>query len=73
MTDRVDDKHATGSPAVRRLFDFEQAADFAGVPIQELCYQVRIGKLKVYHFKGGRVRIDEADLIANIQPRELEW
>ena len=73
MTDRLKDKHTTGWPTVRRLFDIEQAADFAGLPVGEICYQIRIGKLKVYHLGGGRVRIDEADLIANIPPRELEW
>lgn len=73
MTDRVEDKHATGWPTVRRLFDFEQAAHFAGVPVQEIHYQIRIGKLQVYRFGGGRVRIDEVDLLASIEPRELEW
>ena len=73
MTDRAEDKHTTGWPIVRRLFEITQAADFAGVPVQEICHQIRIGKLKVYHLGGGRVRIDEADLLADFPPRELEW
>jgi hypothetical protein len=73
VTDRVEDKHSTGWPTVRRLFSIEQAADFAGVPIQEISYQIRMGKLQVLHLGAGRIRIDEADLIANMQPRELEW
>ena len=73
MTDKVEDKHATGWPTVRKLFDVQQAADFAGVPVQEIWFQIRIGKLQVYLLGGGRVRIDEADLIAKIPPRELEW
>jgi hypothetical protein len=73
LTDRLENKHGTGGPTVRRLFDITQAADFAGVPIQEICCQIRFGKLKVYHLGGGRVRLDEADLLASIEPRELEW
>ena len=73
MTDRGEDKHTTSWPTVRRLFTFEQAADVAEKPVQEIRRRIRIGRLKAYHLGGGRVRIDEADLIANIQPRELEW
>ena len=72
-TDRLNDKRKTGWPTVRRLFDIEQAADVAEESVEEICYWIRTGKLKAYHLGGGRVRIDEADLLANIQPRELEW
>jgi hypothetical protein len=72
VTDRLEDKNTAGWPAVRRLFDITQAADFAGVPVQEICRRMRIGTLKAYHLGAGRVRIDEADLLADIQPRELE-
>lgn len=73
VTDRLNDKHTTGWPTVRRLFDIEQAADFAGVPAQQIQYEIRAGRLKVHHLGDGRVRIDEADLIANTTPQELEW
>ena len=73
MSDRFEHKHATGWPNVRRLFSIEQAAEVAEEPVQEICRRIRIGKLKVYHLGDGRVRIDEADLLANIPPRELEW
>ena len=73
MTDRVEDEHAAGWPTVRRLFDIQQAADFAEVPVGEISYQIRSGKLRVYHLGDGRARIDEADLIASVEPRELEW
>jgi hypothetical protein len=73
VTDRLEDKHSTGWPTVRRLFDITQAADFVGVPVQEICRRIRIGALKAYHLGAGRVRIDEADLLSDTQPRELEW
>ena len=69
VTDRLEDKHTTGWPTVRRLFDITQDAD---CPVQEICRRMRIGTLKAYHVGAGRVRIDEADLLADIQPRELE-
>jgi excisionase family DNA binding protein len=71
--DRPADGGATAPSICRRLFSIEQAADFAGVPVQEIWRRIRMGKLKVYHLGGGRVRIDEADLLANFPPRELEW
>ena len=55
MTDRLSDKDKTG---VRRLYTVQQAADVAEASVEEICYWVRIGKLKVYHLGGGRVRID---------------
>ena len=73
VTNRLSDKDGASWPTVRRLFDIEQAADFARVPVQEIHYQIRTGKLQVYQLGGGRVRIDEADLLASIEPRELEW
>jgi predicted site-specific integrase-resolvase len=73
MTETVEYKRATGFPTVRRLYTLQQAADVAEEPIEEIRYWVRIGKLKVNHLGGGRVRIDEADLLASIEPRELEW
>lgn len=73
MTDTVEDKRATGWPTVRRLYTLQQAAEIAEEPIEEIRYWIRIGKLKVLHLGDDRIRIDEADLIANMQPRELEW
>jgi hypothetical protein len=73
VTDRLEDKHTTGRPTVRRLFDIQQAADVAEQPVGEICRRIRNGELKAYHLGAGRVRIDEADLLASIQPRELEW
>jgi len=64
--DRPADGGATAPPICRRLFSIEQAADFAGVPVQEIWRQIRIGKLKVYHLGGGRVRIDEVGLAERI-------
>jgi hypothetical protein len=73
VTDRPEDKHTTGWPTVRRLFDIQQAADVAEQPVVEICRLIRNGTLKAYHLGAGRVRIDEADLIASIQTRKLEW
>ena len=73
MTDRFEHKHATGWPTVRRLFTIEQAAELSEESVQEIYVRIRTGKLKAYHLGGGRVRIDDADLLANIVPRELEW
>ena len=73
MTDRVDDKHATGWPTVRKLYTIEQAADVSEESIEEICRRIRSGALKVYHLGDGRVRIDEIDLLDHITPRELEW
>ena len=73
VTGGLSDKDKTGWPTVRRLYTVQQAADVAEASVEEICYWVRIGRLKVYHLGGGRVRIDEAHLLANIGPRELEW
>jgi excisionase family DNA binding protein len=73
VTDTLSDKDQTGWPTVRRLYTVQQAADATEEPIEEICRRIRSGELKVYHLGGGRVRIDEADLLANIEPRELEW
>ena len=69
--DRPED--ATAPPICRRLFAIDQAADAADVPVQQIWHWIRIGKLEAYHLGGGRLRIDECDLIANITPRELKW
>jgi hypothetical protein len=37
-----------------------QAADIAGVPVQEICRRLRIGTRRAYHLGAGRVRIDKA-------------
>jgi hypothetical protein len=71
--DRLEDGAATAPPICRRLFAIDQAADAADVPVQQIWHWIRIGKLKAYHLGGGRLRIDECDLIANITPRELKW
>ena len=72
MTDRLEDKHTTSWPTVRRLFTIEQAADVSEKPVQEICRRVRIGRLKVYHLGGGRIRIDEAELADLISSRDSE-
>ena len=48
-------------PICRRLFSINQAADFAAVPVSQICRWIRIGKLEA-HRLGGRVRIDEVEL-----------
>ena len=73
VTNRLSDEDQTGWPTVRRLYTVQQAADVAEASVEEICYWVRMGKLKAYRLGGGRVRIDEADLLASIEPRELEW
>ena len=73
VTDRLNHKHKTGWPTVRKLYTIEQAAEVSEESIEQICYQIKTGKLKAYHLGDGRVRIDEADLTANMQPRELEW
>jgi Helix-turn-helix domain len=73
MTETVEYKRATGWPTVRRLYTLQQAAEIAEEPIEEIRYWIRIGKLKALDLGENRIRIDEADLIANMQPRELEW
>ena len=60
--DRPERRGAAAKPICRRLFDVEQAADFAGVPVQVICRWIRMGKLEAYHLGGGRVRIDEVEL-----------
>ena len=70
VKDRLSDNDKAG---VRRLYTVQQAADVAEVSVEEICYWVRMGKLKAYRLGGGRVRIDETDLLASIEPRELEW
>jgi excisionase family DNA binding protein len=49
-------------PDCWRLFSLQQAADFAGVPVQQILRWIRIGKLEAYHLGGGRVRVDELEL-----------
>ena len=73
MTDRLEDKRTTGCPTVSKLYTVEQAAEVAQEPVEEICRRIRIGKLKAYHLGGNRVRIDDFDLLADIQPQELEW
>jgi hypothetical protein len=73
VADRLSDKDQTGWPTVRRLYTVQQAADVAEEPIEEICRRIRSGELKAYHLGNGRIRIDEADLLANIEPRELAW
>ena len=73
MTERVEYEHAAGWPTVRRLYTVQQAADVTEEPIEEIWRRIKRGELRVYHLGGGRVRIDETDLLANIAPRELEW
>lgn len=61
-TDRPERAGTAASPICRRLFDIEQAADFAGVPVRVIFRWIRMGKLEAYNLGGSRVRIDEVEL-----------
>jgi hypothetical protein len=65
-TGRPERAGAAANPICRRLFDLQQAADFAGVPVRVICHWIRMGKLEAYHLGGGRVRIDEVELADRI-------
>ena len=76
-TDRPERAGTAAQPICRRLFDLEQAADLAGVPVRVICRWIRTGKLEAYQLGGGWVRIDEvelADLISSpdSKPRQPE-
>jgi excisionase family DNA binding protein len=62
QADRPEVESGAAPPRCWRLFSIEQAADFAGVPVQQIFRWIRIGKLEAYHLGGGRVRIDEMEL-----------
>jgi excisionase family DNA binding protein len=53
---------AVAASICHRLFSIEQAADFAGVPVQVIRCWIRMGKLEAYRL-GGRVRVDEIELV----------
>ena len=60
------------SPRSLRLMSVRDAADYYGVSPQTVRRMIQSGKLKCYRV-GRQIRIDEADLIANITPQELTW
>jgi excisionase family DNA binding protein len=60
--DRPEVEGGVAPPNCWRLFSIQQAADFAGVPVQQILRWIRIGKVEAYHLGGGRVRIYELDL-----------
>ena len=63
MTCRTEASGAPGKPTCHRLFTFEQAAAFGGVPIQQICQWMMAHKLEAYRVCGG-CRIDELELAA---------
>jgi len=63
---------AAAKPVCRRLFTIDQAADFAGVPVQEIYRWIKARKLEAYVLQGG-IRIDElelADCISSLAPKQ---
>jgi excisionase family DNA binding protein len=54
------------------LLTVQQAADFASISQQTVRRWIKAGHLKVYR-AGRQIRIDEADLIANVTQQELTW
>jgi excisionase family DNA binding protein len=71
-TGRPERAGTAAKPICRRLFDLEQAANFAGVSVQVICRWIRMGKLEAYHLGGGRVRIDEVELADLISSADSE-
>jgi hypothetical protein len=59
--DRVEHAEAAPDPICHRLFNIQQAADFADVPVQRICHWIRTRKLEAYVLAGG-LRIDDVDL-----------
>ena len=64
---------ATARPNCWRLFSIDQAADFAGVPVQQIYRWIRIGKLEAYHLDGGRGRVDELELADCLSAPDSPW
>ena len=63
---------AAAKPVCRRLFSIDQAADFAGVPVQEIYRWIKARKLEAYVLQGG-IRIDEvelADCVSSLAPKQ---
>ena len=56
-------------PVCRRLFSVEQAAEFAGVPVEQIWCWIMTGKLEAYCLYAGRVRIDEVELATLLSAR----
>jgi hypothetical protein len=52
---------AAPNPICHRLFTIQEAADFAGVPVQSICCWIKTRKLEPYVLAGG-IRIDELKL-----------
>ena len=55
-----------------RLMSVRGAAHYYGVSPQTVRRMIKSGKLKSYRV-GRQIRIDEADLIANVTQQELTW
>ena len=68
-TDRADEAGAAVPPICRRLFSIQQAADFAGVPVQWICHWIKTRKLEAYVLAGG-LRVDEVELAGCISSPE---
>jgi excisionase family DNA binding protein len=73
QADRPGVEGATAPPNCWRLFSIQQAADFAGVPIQQILRWIRIGKLEAYHLGDGRVRVDELELADCLSAPASTW
>jgi excisionase family DNA binding protein len=61
---------AAAKPVCRRLFSIDQAADFAGVPVQWIYRWIKARNLEAYVLQGG-IRIDEvelADCVSSLAP-----
>jgi hypothetical protein len=52
---------AAANPICCRLFSIDQAAEFAGEPVQLICNWIMTRKLEAYDLDGG-LRIDEVEL-----------
>ena len=73
LADRPGVEGATAPPNCWRLFSIQQAADFAGVRVQQIRRWIKIGKLEAYHLDGGRVRIDELELADCLSSPASTW
>jgi hypothetical protein len=61
-TDRPADAGAAAQPVCYRLFSVEQAAEFAGAPVEQIWRWIITGKLELHPVYAGRLRIDEVEL-----------
>jgi hypothetical protein len=64
-TDRPDDAGPAAAKSIcHRLFSIEQAAEFARVPVQQICHWIMTGELEAYRLHAERIRIDEVEATA---------